>query len=340
MPRNDQLIRQWRLLRAVEAARHGLTVAKLHEDVAELGSLRTVYRDLEALMAAGFPLFQGKDRRWRLLTPTEGGPAIPVHPTEMVALLLSEQALAPLVGSALAEPLVELRSKLEATLAPGARAWVDRLRGGLLATVPAAGDYASRRAEIAALERAIREHRRLRLVHFSAHRRAEIERTVEPYGVWYVDGALYLVAYDHLRRDHRKFLVDRIHHATVLDEPFEPDPAFDLQAYVGRGFRVWHGAVHRVVVEFSPSLAHLPHERRYHRTQTVEDLPDRACRVTFDAAGLPDLAAWVASFGGLVRALEPPELVEMVWGMCRRGLEVHRTRGDDVSSDDTRRPDE
>jgi predicted DNA-binding transcriptional regulator YafY len=339
MPRGDQLIRQWRLLRAVEASRHGRTAAELHDEVAELGSRRTVYRDLEALQGAGFPLYQDDSGRWRLLAPSEGGPTVPVHPSEMIAVLLSEQLLAPLEGSELAEPLTRLRAKLEAMLGPRARAYVDQLRGGLLATVPVTGDYGGRRAEIELIEHGIREHRRLRLVHFAAHRGDVLDRTVDPYGIWYVDGGLYLIAFDHLRADHRKFLVDRIRDVHLLDEVFAPDSDFDLQTYVGRGFRIWHGAVHHIVVEFSSTVAHLPNERRYHRTQKLHPQPDGSCRVTIDAAGLPELAAWIASFGGQVRALEPPELFEMVRGLHRAGLDAHRKQQgrmtrEGVSSDD------
>ena len=335
MARGNQLLRQWRLLKALESSRFGLSVAQLHEEVQDLGGSRTVYRDLEALQAAGFPLYQDDDGRWRILAPTEGGQVLPIQPTEMVALLLSEQVLEPLRGSELAEPLVRLRSKLEAMLGPRARSYVDGLRDGLLATVPAAADYRSRRDDLMRIERAIRERRRLQIVHFTAHRNEVLERRIDPYGLWYVDGVLYLIAFDHLRTDLRKFLVDRIRDVELLDETYEPDPDFDLQQYVGRGFRVWHGAIHRVVVEFEPSIAHLPQERRFHRTQRVHGLEDGRCRVTFEAAGLPDLAGWVASFGGQVRALEPPELVEMVRGLHRRGLEVHGgLSSGDLSSDD------
>ena len=70
-------------------------------------------------------------------------------------------------------------------------------------------------------------------------------------------------------------------------------------------------------------MAHLPDERRYHRTQKVQHLPGGKCRVTFDAAGLPELAGWVASFGGMVRAVAPEELVATVRGLHWRGLEAH-----------------
>lgn len=323
MPRGNQLIRQWRILRAIESCRRGCSTAEIHREVADLGTLRTVYRDLEILQEAGFPLYQEDDGRWRTLTASEGAPAIPVEPTEMIALLLSEQAMAPLRGSALAEPLVRLRAKLEAALNPKGRQYVELLRRGLLASVSAKGNYSGRHREIACLERAIRERRTVRLVHFAAHRGETLEREVDPYGLWYVDGGLYLVAFDHLRCDVRKFLVDRIEDISILDRSFEPDPDFDLEAYVGRGFRVWHGAIHRVIVVFSPTLAHLPKERCYHRTQKIIPQDDGSCRVVFDASGLAELAGWVASFGGHVRVLDPPELVQMVRDLHQRGLEAH-----------------
>jgi len=330
MSRGQQIIRQWRLLRLIETSRMGRTAAELHRELSELGSPRTLYRDLEALERAGFPLYQDDEGRWRTLGPSEGGSVIPVQPTEIIALLLSEQIMDSLRGSELSEPLSRLRTKLESILAPKAREYVESLRGSLLATVATPGDYSGRRSDIGLIEEAIIGHRSLGIVHFAAHRGESLGRKVDPYGIWYVDGALYLIAFDHLRNDYRKFLVDRIRSVELLEGTFDPDPEFDLQAYVGRGFRVWHGVIHRIVVDFDASLAHLPQERRYHSSQKIHILPDASCRVIFAAAGLPDLAAWIASFGGRVRAIEPEELVQMVRDLHRKGLDAHETKETEV----------
>ena len=63
--RGDQVARQWRIARAIEATSSGLTVAEIAER--EETGLRTIYRDLEALQAAGFHLYTERiDRanRW------------------------------------------------------------------------------------------------------------------------------------------------------------------------------------------------------------------------------------------------------------------------------------
>jgi predicted DNA-binding transcriptional regulator YafY len=61
MPRPVQtrqrgLIRQWKLLLALDRARHGLTWEQLRVAADEPVSMRTIYRDIDTLTFAGFPV--------------------------------------------------------------------------------------------------------------------------------------------------------------------------------------------------------------------------------------------------------------------------------------------
>lgn len=58
MPRNAEVIRQWNVLRSIEASRLGITIGELAE-AADV-TTRTIRRDLEALQQAGFTLFDEK----------------------------------------------------------------------------------------------------------------------------------------------------------------------------------------------------------------------------------------------------------------------------------------
>jgi len=51
----DQLARQFRIIREIEASPNGLTVVEIAKR--EETGIRTIYRGLEALQAAGFPLY-------------------------------------------------------------------------------------------------------------------------------------------------------------------------------------------------------------------------------------------------------------------------------------------
>ena len=73
-----------------------------------------------------------------------------------------------------------------------------------------------------ALRRAVREHRRVHLDYWSYGRDTRTERDVDPYLVHAEDGALYLLAHCHRAGGERRFRVDRINRAVLLDETFEP----------------------------------------------------------------------------------------------------------------------
>ena len=68
MPRNQEVIRQWKVLHALESSRHGVTIAALADELDV--TTRTIRRDLAALQEAGFPLFDEHDEEgrvsWRL----------------------------------------------------------------------------------------------------------------------------------------------------------------------------------------------------------------------------------------------------------------------------------
>jgi hypothetical protein len=58
MARNAEMTRQWQVLRDIDAARTGISIPKLA--AAREVHQRTIRRDLDALCAAGFPLFDEK----------------------------------------------------------------------------------------------------------------------------------------------------------------------------------------------------------------------------------------------------------------------------------------
>ena len=71
--RGDQNIRQWKIMRYLANSRQPKTVLEIIVHIKMGCSNRTVYRDLEVLQVAGFPLSTietGKhnQKRWELLT--------------------------------------------------------------------------------------------------------------------------------------------------------------------------------------------------------------------------------------------------------------------------------
>ena len=94
MARGDQLARQWTIIQSLLSSRTGKPISELAE---ALGChRRTVYRDLEALQSAGFPLYSDQEEgraRWYLIESARRSIPVPFSMTELMALYFSRATI-------------------------------------------------------------------------------------------------------------------------------------------------------------------------------------------------------------------------------------------------------
>ncbi|MBA3298371.1 MAG: HTH domain-containing protein, partial [Acidobacteria bacterium] len=128
MPRNAEVIRQWTILKELEASRR----ATIDGLAAQTGvTTRTIRRDLEALQEAGFPLFDethdGKkywtleQKAFKRLDDTAFTLA------ELSALYFSRTLVECLSGTPFERDVRSAFDKLSAALTPGMRQLLDRM---------------------------------------------------------------------------------------------------------------------------------------------------------------------------------------------------------------------
>ena len=94
MARGDQLSRQWKIIQRLFAATRGVSASDLSKDLA--CHSRTVYRDLEALQLAGFPLYNERvdgTHLWSILDTVKRQPPLPLNQMELMALYFSRNVL-------------------------------------------------------------------------------------------------------------------------------------------------------------------------------------------------------------------------------------------------------
>lgn len=325
MPRNDQVSRQWHLLRTLEASRHGVTLAGLAEGLPRDFSRhpRTIRRDLEALGAAGFPLLTQKveDRGvvWKLMEGFRRAPALTFSPTELMALTFSRGLLRPLEGTQLQAALDSALAKAAAALPASAHGYLRRLDGLFAIGLGPHTSYRTHRETIDALTEAIAQGRSVQLRYFSASRNSTTRREVDPYRLWYADGSLYLVAHCHLRTSVRLFAVQRIRSCTLTDHAFQLPLHFDLEAYVQDALRVMRGSPVTVELLFDKATSAWAKDRTWHPSQESAVTGGRL-RLTLQVASSQELVGWILSFGGGVTIVRPPELREAVQAAAERIL--------------------
>jgi predicted DNA-binding transcriptional regulator YafY len=281
-------------------ARGRVTAADLADELEV--SVATARRDLEALSAAGIPVYPqpGRGGGWALV----GGAR-----TDLSGLSATEaQALFTLVGPAAAvsaEAKVALR-KLVRALPPGFRADAEAAAD---ATVIDSTRWGERRRDRPALvdllQSAVVRRRKVRLTYTNAAGEGTA-RLVDPWGLVDKDDTWYLLA----GTDHgqRTFRVDRIVAAEPTDEPAPRPDGFALEEawrrVVGeveqRRSRTW--ATVLVPARFVPIV-----RTQFGRHCNVDDDPGGGpARVRVGAPTARDIARHLAGWGDLLEVVEPP----------------------------------
>ena len=226
MARNSELIRQWEILRAIDAARNGIPVPKLAaaQDVHQ----RTIRRDIEALSKAGFPLYDEQvngTTMWKLRAkPFRGLEETGLGVTELCGLYFSRSVMKALAGAPFQDELERAFMKLERALPVASRKFLDRFPSILKAKVTGRKkqDEKKVREFIArAIDASLRQ-RRLSMRYDSESSRRTKEYKVDPLRLSYADGGIYLIAWVEEYGQVRTFSVERIRAMAVLDEHFEP----------------------------------------------------------------------------------------------------------------------
>jgi predicted DNA-binding transcriptional regulator YafY len=143
---------------------------------------------------------------------------------------------------------------------------------------------------------------------------------VDPYRLWYSNGALYLVAYCHLRESVRLFAVERIKSCILTPHAFQLPLGFDLEAYVGDALRVMRGKPVAVELLFDKATTAWVKDRTWHPSQKTAPQTGGRLRMTLTVAATPELVGWLLSFGGGVTIVRPPELKTAVRAAAERIL--------------------
>ena len=322
MPRNDQIIRQWHLLRVLESP-SGLT---MHEMVDRLPAdylrhHRTVRRDLEALEAVGFPLINERidgQVRWRLMDGFHKIPAMSFSPTELMALVLSRALLKPLEGTQIQAALDSALQKAASVLPPASHEYLQQISSVFAVGLGPHKHYREHRQTIDQLTEAIDKHHTVQMRYFSGSRMRATRREVDPYRLWYAAGGLYLVGYCHLRREPRMFAVERIKSVTPTDHPYQLPLGFNLEAFVQDALTVMRGPRIKVELLFDKATAVWAKDRTWHPSQEITIRKDGRMTMHLQVADSRELVGWILSFGSGVQVLKPDHLRKAIQNEAKK----------------------
>jgi proteasome accessory factor C len=269
--------------------------------------------DLEVVWLVGLPPYtpdslvdvvQEGDRVWihyaELL-----GPGHRLTPDQAVALLTAGATVLALPGAEADGALASGVAKLAAVLGVDPDQVLDIDLGAASPEV------------VAALRQALADGRRVRLDYYSYGRDSRQVRDVDPYRLEAQDGSLYLLGHCHLAGGQRRFRVDRMASADVLEEEAAaPEAALPTEV-----FRA-DDSDPRVVLELAPTAAWV---RDAYPVESVEVRDDGSSRVTLAVAAAPWFERLLLGLGPAARVVDgPPELAEGARRAAARILDRYR----------------
>jgi predicted DNA-binding transcriptional regulator YafY len=309
VPRNQEVIRQWKVLHALESSRHGVTIDALADDLDV--TTRTIRRDLAALQEAGFPLYDERDddgrAHWRLDGQVLKGLETGFTLAELCALYLSRNMLEAVGGTPFQRDLTLAFARLEKMLSPRMRQFLDRLPQVLAAKPgPRARAAGSSPDMVGRLLEATLHYRVARMKYHSVSSARMKDYLIHPYRLAFAQGGLYLLAYVPEYKDLRTFAGDRITSVSLEKRTFTPRAIPD--DVFGNSLGVNTGPPSHVEIAFDKRVTPYVRARVWHPSQTLRESADGGVVLTLQVCNDLALRSWILGWGASARVLAPAAL--------------------------------
>ena len=318
MARNEQLIRQHRLLQILERYRFGRTLSELRDELVDelgLASLhtRSVRRDVEALQAAGFDLLSEeipRGRVWKLGPRFRGAHKITASATELMALSLGRDLMHPLAGTPFWIGIESFWSKIQESLPDAVWTHYKKYRKILHVLGMPAKSYEKHHGMLKTINRGILEHRVLEVEYQRLGQANATRRRIEPYGVVFYHSSLYVVADAcGVAKDEnpvRHLKLDRFRRVTALDEWFKPRVDFDLEKHLQQSMGMFAGdKTKRFKIRISAYAAPWVTEDPWHPEQQIQRHADGSITLTVSAAHDLEVIPRVLALGTEAELISP-----------------------------------
>jgi predicted DNA-binding transcriptional regulator YafY len=294
------------------------TAAQLAQELAV--SVRTVQRYITMLDEIGIPVYaeRGPYGGYALVRGYKMPPLI-FTPEEAVAVSLGTSLLEEIWGRLYQAGARGALAKLDNVLPDEQRREVAWARQNVLSIGTNWTDPNLAMPFVEQLRDAIYEQQRVRMRYRGRSQAAPAPRELDPYRLVSRWGRQYCIGYCHQRQAVRTFRLDRIVELTLLDQTFTEPVDFNLQAYLASD-PFFQPAV-QVRLRFGPEAAVVAQDNRAFWT-SIEEQPDGAIVVTFEAADREAAAGMVLRVGFPAAILEPAGLLELVRQQAR-ALSAH-----------------
>lgn len=284
-------------------------------------SLRTVYRDVKALMEAGVPIGSEAGKGYFIV---DGYHLPPVMFTqdEASAMLLAGKLVEKMTDKSIKEAFESALLKIKAVLTDSGKDHLEDLYSHIEVRSPRAEQQFPNHF-LSDLQRAVVEKEVVRLEYFSNNDELT-NRDVEPIGLFHYGAAWHLIGWCRLRNGYRDFRADRIKTLTWPGIKFDARNLLSLQEYLATVVQ-GNREVEKVTVLFEPTIAKYIKQNKYLYGFVSEEVVDTKVRMHFLISCYHSFCRWLLMYGNNVE-IESPEKAKEVMVELVEELSAHHLR--------------
>ncbi len=270
-------------------------------------SERTIYRYINSLIEAGFPIYYDRDKKSYSFTENFSLRRALLQTEEALILALARKFLEPLFGIRALEILSQIERKIIFA------------KGGVFDTLLEALGIQNFTEPpyiielLKDLSLAIREYLIVKIEYQRDPEEEILIREVEPYFIFYTGDFWYLQAWCRTKEAQRTFALDKIRSWELTEKRFVPRRDMPSVEEIYESFGPYIDQTPKeVVVQFSPEVKQYFLRRKWLKVQECRELQNGWLEVKFKVRGLEGFKHWLYRWLPYFKIVSPPSLRDMV----------------------------
>jgi predicted DNA-binding transcriptional regulator YafY len=272
-------------------------------------SLRTVYRDVKALMEAGVPIGSEAGKGYFIVDGYHLPPVM-FNQHEASAMLTAGKLVEKMTDDSIRKAYESALWKIKSVLNDSEKDHLENLQSSIAVFRFPDQQVDSPNEYMADVQRAISQRQVMNL-EYNSTKQELTKREVEPIGVVYYSGHWHMIAWCRLRNGYRDFRIDLIQSFKPAGIVFDPRNLLTLQEYF-HSLTQAHQDMEKVTVLFDKTVSkYVKHARYYYGFVSEEEVGEK-CRMTFLIGSLRSFGRWLLMYGSAVEIESPDKLKEVM----------------------------
>lgn len=287
-------------------------------------SLRTVYRDVKALVEAGVPVGAEAGTGYYIV---EGYhlPPVMFNRTEAAALLTGEKLMEKHSDHSNQQQFSNAMQKIRAVLRGTDKDFLESLDDNIavLKTRPSNVGEEFPNRFLSEIQDALARQKVLSLDYYSYYSDTSSRRDIEPIGIFHMNGSWHLIGYCRLRQDYRDFRADRIKSLSTTEQTFNKSSRMSLQEFIAKGHKQHEERLTEVKVRFTNEVVRYLGEQKYYYGFVEESAGKDHTEMTFLYGSLPCFARWLLAMGNNATIISPLNMKDILQVKIKELLAHH-----------------